>query len=131
MPTLPRRRFLAGMAAITAATAASRFAFGQSTSPFRVSVINDEISQDFGHACEVASKEFGMGWIELRSMWNKNIVSLDEREVVETQRLLKSHQLKVTDIASPLFKVDWPNAPRIEVQRKPELRRQFCPQSAG
>src|ERR1700681_4251887 len=30
------------------------------TSPFRVSVINDEISQDFGRACEVASREFGM-----------------------------------------------------------------------
>lgn len=112
MPTLPRRRFLAGMAAMTAASAAPRFAFTQSTSPFRVSVINDEISQDFGHACEVASKEFGMGWIELRSMWSKNIVSLDEREVNETHRLLRTYQLKVTDIASPLFKVDWPDAPK-------------------
>ena len=113
MPTpLARRDFLAGMVAMTAVTAASRFVFGDSSSPFRVSVINDEISQDFGHACEVASKEFGMGWIELRSMWNKNIVSLDEREIVETLRVLKSYQLKVTDIASPLFKVDWPDAPR-------------------
>ncbi|HXJ89911.1 MAG TPA: sugar phosphate isomerase/epimerase family protein [Candidatus Binatia bacterium] len=112
MPTLPRRRFLAGMAATTAATAASRFTFAQSTSPFRVSVINDEISQDFAHACEVASKEFGMHWIELRSMWNKNIVALDEKEVAETRRLLEKFQLKVTDIASPLFKVDWPGAPK-------------------
>ncbi len=29
-------------------------------SPFRVAVINGEISQDFGRACEVASREFGM-----------------------------------------------------------------------
>lgn len=112
MPTLPRRRFLTGMAAMTVASAASRFAFTQSTSPFRVSVINDEISQDFGHACEVASKEFGMHWIELRSMWNKNIVALDEKEVAETSRLLEKYQLKVTDVASPLFKVDWPGAPK-------------------
>jgi len=34
-------------------------------SPFRVSVITDEISQDFGHACEVAAQEFGMGWVEI------------------------------------------------------------------
>ena len=50
-------------------------------SPFRVSVINDEISQDFGRACEVASREFGMRWIELRVMWNKNILHLDSNEV--------------------------------------------------
>ncbi|HTT21119.1 MAG TPA: sugar phosphate isomerase/epimerase family protein [Candidatus Sulfotelmatobacter sp.] len=112
MLTLPRRRFLAGMAAMSAASAASCFTFAQSTSPFRVSVINDEISQDFAHACEVTSKEFGMHWIELRSMWNKNIVALDEKEVAETRRLLEKFQLKVTDIASPLFKVDWPGAPK-------------------
>ena len=112
MSTLPRRRFLAGLAAATAATAASRLVFAQSTSPFRVSVINDEISQDFAHASEVASKDFGRGWIELRSMWKKNIVALDEKEVAETQTLLGKFQLKVTDIASPLFKVDWPGAPK-------------------
>src|SRR5260370_13574961 len=49
-------------------------------SPFRVSVINDEISQDFGHASEVASREFGMEWIELRGMWNKNVVNLHANE---------------------------------------------------
>jgi L-ribulose-5-phosphate 3-epimerase len=81
------------------------------TSPFRVSVINDEISQDFGRACEVASSEFGMRWIELRGMWNKNIVNLDAKEIVEAQRIIKKYNLKVTDIASPLFKVDWQGAP--------------------
>src|SRR6478672_79710 len=110
---IARRDFLAGMAAVTAASATSRFSFaGSSSSPFRVSVINDEISQDFGHVCEVASQEFGMRWIELRGMWKKNIVSLDEKEVSEARRLLDKYQLKVTDIASPLFKVDWPGAPK-------------------
>jgi sugar phosphate isomerase/epimerase len=110
---LARREFLAGMAAMTATSLTSRFALASnSSSPFRISVINDEISQDFGHACEVASREFGMGWIELRSMWKKNIVSLDEKEVAEAKRILDKLQLKVTDIASPLFKVDWPGAPK-------------------
>src|SRR5215469_16813529 len=110
---LARREFLAGMAAMTAATAASGFSSAApSVRPFRVGVINDEISQDFGHVCEVVSRDFGMGWIELRGMWKKNIVSLDEKEVAETRRLLDKYQLKVTDIASPLFKVDWPGAPK-------------------
>ena len=108
-----RREFLAGMAAMTAAKAASRFVPpSEASSPFRISVINDEISQDFGHACEVASREFGMEWMELRGMWKKNIVSLDEKEVVEARRILEKYKLKVTDIASPLFKVDWPGAPK-------------------
>jgi sugar phosphate isomerase/epimerase len=110
---LARREFLAGMAAISAASATSRFGmFPDSSSPFRVAIINDEISQDFGHACEIASQEFGMGWIELRSMWKKNIVSLDEKEIGEARRILDKYKLKVTDIASPLFKVDWPGAPK-------------------
>jgi sugar phosphate isomerase/epimerase len=81
-------------------------------SPFRVSVISDEITQDFGRACEIASREFGVDWIELRGMWNKNIVSLDPREIEEARRILGKNQLRVTDIASPLFKTDWPGAPR-------------------
>lgn len=110
---IARREFLAGMAAVTAASIGSRFDSADgSGSPFRISVINDEISQDFGHVCEVASREFGMGWIELRSMWKKNIISLDEKEVAEARRLLEKYELKVTDIASPLFKVDWPGAPK-------------------
>jgi L-ribulose-5-phosphate 3-epimerase len=108
-----RREFLRGMVATTAVNAASRLSPPpDSTAPFRISVINDEISQDFGHACEVATREFGMHWIELRSMWKKNIVSLDEKEVAEARRILDKFQLKVTDIASPLFKVDWPGAPK-------------------
>jgi L-ribulose-5-phosphate 3-epimerase len=110
---LARREFLAGMAAVTAANALSRFASAaDSNSPFRVSVINDEIGQDFGHACEVAAHDFGMGWIELRSMWKKNIINLDAHEVTEAKAILEKFQLKATDIASPLFKVDWPGAPK-------------------
>jgi sugar phosphate isomerase/epimerase len=125
MLTLPRRTFLAGLAATTAATAASSFAFAQSTSPFRVAVINDEITQDFAHACEVASKEFGMEWIELRGMWKKNIVSLDEKEVGEARRLLDKFQLKVTNIASPLFKADWPGAPKSKFSESKSFNADF------
>jgi L-ribulose-5-phosphate 3-epimerase len=80
-------------------------------STFRVAVINDEISQDFGRSCEVAAREFGMSWIELRGMWKKNLLQLDANEVQEARRILERFVLRVTDIASPLFKVDWPDAP--------------------
>jgi sugar phosphate isomerase/epimerase len=87
-------------------------------SPFRVAVINDEIGQDFGRACEVASQEFGMEWIELRGMWNKNLLKLDAKEIEEARRILEKNKLRVTDIASPLFKVDWPGAPKSKYSPK-------------
>src|SRR5579864_8582376 len=81
------------------------------SSPFRVAVINDEIGQDFGRDCEIVAKDFGMNWIELRGMWNKNILKLDAKEIDEARNILEKNKLRVTDIASPLFKVDWPGAP--------------------
>jgi|SRR5215510_1518135 len=88
------------------------------SSPFRISVINDEITQDFGRACEIVSKEFGMQWIELRGMWNKNLLHLDASEIAEARRILERNKLRVTDIASPLFKVDWKDAPKSKYSPK-------------
>ncbi len=118
-----RREFLSGLGVMAAATTLPSLSGYASIdppmkSPFRVAVINDEISQDFGRACEVASREFGMEWIELRSMWNKNLLKLDAQEIEEARRILKKNKLRVTDIASPLFKVDWPGAPKSKYSPK-------------
>ena len=79
--------------------------------PFKIAVINDEIGQDFAHVVDVASREFGMQYMELRGMWNKNILKLDSKEIEEARKILERAKIRVTDIASPLFKVDWPGAP--------------------
>jgi L-ribulose-5-phosphate 3-epimerase len=127
MSVLIRRRdFLEGVLAVTAADRISPFTLlAQSGSPFRIAVINDEISQDFGHACQVAAQDFGMRWIELRGMWKKNIVSLDEKEVAEARGILEKYQLRVTDIASPLFKVDFAGAPKSKVGSKGGFQADF------
>src|SRR3984893_16590158 len=78
---------------------------------FKLSVITDEITQDFGHALEVATKEFGLGFVEIRGMWGKNIMALDAKEIAEARNLLEKYKLRVSSIASPIFKVDWPGAP--------------------
>jgi len=94
-------------------------------SPFKISVITDEISQDFGHACEVASQQFGMGWVEMRGLWKKNIANLDAKEIAEALRVLKKNNLQVTDIASPLFKVDWPGAPKSKLADRDQFNSNF------
>ena len=78
---------------------------------FKLSVINDEITQDFGRACEVTAQEFGLRFIEIRAMWGKNIMRLDAKEIGEARKILEKYRLRVSSIASPIFKVDWPGAP--------------------
>ncbi|HMI53775.1 MAG TPA: TIM barrel protein [Candidatus Saccharimonadales bacterium] len=95
-------------------------------SKFKLSVITDEISQDFGHALEVASKEFGFGYVEVRTLWDKNFVALSPQETAEAKRLLDKFNLRVTDVASPLFKTDWPGAPKSKYSpAKPEFGADF------
>jgi len=60
MNCISRRRFLA-TAGMTAAACAARPLIGvaaASKSPFKISVINDEISQDFDHDCYVVAHDF-------------------------------------------------------------------------
>jgi sugar phosphate isomerase/epimerase len=110
---------LIGKARATSSAAATE---GSGQCPFRLAVINDEITQDFERACQIVSRDFGLHWIELRSMWNKNVTELNPKEVEDAKKIIAEHKLRVTDIASPLFKTDWPGAPR---SSQSESRDQF------
>ena len=60
---ISRRTVLAGLGAAAVARGAWLRAAPAS---LQLSILTDEISQDFGHACEVASRDFGMGLVDLR-----------------------------------------------------------------
>ena len=111
-----RRDFLAGVGGVAATSAAANaWAIGagapRKVSPFRLSVITDEISPDFDHACNIAANEFGLSWVELRDIDGKSPINYTEKQIADAQVTLKKYGLRVTDIASPLFKVDFPGAP--------------------
>ena len=108
-----RRRFLQSALSMASVSACHRMAFAFAPAhPFKVGVITDEITQDFDHACSVASKEFGMHWVELRGMWKKSLMTLSDSELAEVEKILAKYSLQVTDIASPLYKAYWPGAPK-------------------
>ncbi len=118
MEGISRRNFLAG-AGVAAATCAAKPLFAMmAESPFRIAVISDEISSDFDHACSVISKDFGLQWVELRSMWGKNLQDLTDAQLGDVEKVLAKYNLRVTDIGSPLFKVDWPGAPQSSFSKK-------------
>jgi len=106
---ISRRDFVIGAGAVT--VSAGLLAQAAKACPFRLAVINDEISPDFDHACYVASHDFGLSWIEIRALWGKGLASLSADEISEAKKILAKNNLKVTDLASPLFKTDLPGAP--------------------
>jgi sugar phosphate isomerase/epimerase len=120
MQSVSRRQFVAGAAAVAASLSLSRRAWA-AASRFKIGVISDEISMDFDHACYVITKEYGLHYVELRALWNKNLQQATDAEIAEAQKILAKYGLTVTDISSPLFKVDWPGAPHSPYGSKEDL----------
>ena len=70
---------------------------------YQLGIISDEVSADFEQACKLISK-WGLPYVELRTMWGKNILELSSSELDEVEASLKRHNLKVSAIASPALK---------------------------
>jgi sugar phosphate isomerase/epimerase len=73
------------------------------SSNFQLSVITDEISQDFDHALDVA-QQFNIEAVEVRSLWNKNIVFLTDEELNQMKMALDQHNMKLSVVCSPFAK---------------------------
>jgi sugar phosphate isomerase/epimerase len=118
--TISRRRFTLGMGLAAASVALPRYARATGMS-FHLGVISDEISQDLDHACYVIAKEWGLHFVELREVWGKNLQVITDAQIAEAQKILAKYSLQVTDISSPLYKVDWPGAPHSQYGSKADL----------
>src|ERR1700709_1963323 len=116
---LSRRSFVAGVgAAATAAALPRAFAMKTAAPKFHLAVISDEIAPDFDHACSVAANDFGLSWIELRTLWKINLIDAADADLAKAEAILAKYKLRVTDIGSPLFKVDFPGAPKSKERTK-------------
>jgi sugar phosphate isomerase/epimerase len=120
MSQLSRRQFVQTGAGAAAALTLPLRAWA-ATAPFKIGVISDEISQDLDHACYVASKEWGLHFVEIREVWGKNLQVITDAQIAEAQKILAKYDLQVTDISSPLYKVDWPGAPHSQYGSKADL----------
>ena len=63
--------------------------------------------------------------MEIRSAWKKNIMNFDAHDISEVLTVVKKNNLQVTDIGSPLFKVDWPDAPKSKFAEKDQFNANF------
>jgi sugar phosphate isomerase/epimerase len=117
---ISRRRFAAGAAA-TAAMLASPLRSFAAGSKFKIGVISDEIADDFDHACHVIANDFGLHYVELRTVWGTNMMKVTDAQIAEAKKILAKYNLTVTDISSPLYKVDFPGAPHSQYGSKEDL----------
>lgn len=120
MNHLSRRHFIQGAASL-ASVLSMPIRVLAAASNFHIGVISDEISQDFDHACYVIAKEYGLHYVELRELWGKNLQEASAVQIADAQKILAKYALTVTDIASPLYKVNWPGAPPSQYGSKADL----------
>ncbi|WP_263378302.1 sugar phosphate isomerase/epimerase family protein [Granulicella paludicola] len=117
---ISRRGFVGGLGAATIAAAFPLRALAAGAK-FKIGVISDEISQDFDHACSVIANDFGLHYVELREIYGKNLQQSSEDDLAKAEQVLAKYKLTVTDIGSPLFKVNFPGAPHSQYASKEDL----------
>ncbi|MGC9320446.1 MAG: sugar phosphate isomerase/epimerase family protein [Armatimonadota bacterium] len=72
---------------------------------FKLSVISDEVSQDFQRVVDVC-REFDVPMVEPRSVWDTAPQDLTDEQVAEMKSILDEAGMGVCAIASPFFKCD-------------------------
>jgi len=87
---------------------------------FPIAAITDEYSPDLEKALEpmVAT---GMTGAELRVVWGKNIMNLNNDELARARDLVAAKGLKVFSIASPLLKCVLPNSPPVDARLQQDV----------
>src|SRR5579862_3583784 len=80
---------------------------------FPLAAITDEFSPDLETATR-SMAELGMRGAELRVVFGKNIIDLNDEELARARAIVERHGLPVISIASPLLKCELPNAPPVD-----------------
>jgi sugar phosphate isomerase/epimerase len=100
-----RRTFLASAAAAVPALLLAR-----PGTAWKLGIITDEISQDLDEALSFI-RSYRLEYCELREVGGKNIMNASPEELNRARRLLRKYGVRVSNIASPLFKYDLPEMP--------------------
>jgi len=82
----------------------------RTSSSFKLGIITDEISEELDQALDFIT-HYSLGYCEVREMWQKNVMSLSREELNRAKTLIARHGLRVSSIASPIFKYALPEMP--------------------
>jgi L-ribulose-5-phosphate 3-epimerase len=83
------------------------------TAPFQLAAVTDEFSNDLERALRVMA-EVHLTGVELRMIWGRNIVDLDDAELDRVRKAVEQYGMTVLSIASPVLKCVLPDAPPVD-----------------
>ena len=78
----------------------------------KLGIITDELTEDFDKALEFIAG-YALAYCEVRELWHKNVMKLSQEELERAKQLIEKHNLKVSEIASPIFKYHLPEMPSL------------------
>jgi sugar phosphate isomerase/epimerase len=78
---------------------------------FKLGIINDEVSYDLEETLRFL-RRYKLSWIELRELWQEDhyITALTKKELQRVKDLLEKYQIKVSVIATYLYKCPLPGS---------------------
>ena len=69
---------------------------------FKLGIITDQVSMNFEKALKTI-KEYGLEYIEIHALWDKNIEELTDDEISSAKKLITKYGLKISNIGSTCF----------------------------
>jgi len=96
---------------------------------FKLGIITDELTGQLNEALDFLSS-YHLRWCELREMWGKNIMNSSRDELDRARDLIERHGVRVSEIASPLFKWNCPQMPAKAGEKRDTFSASFTEQDA-
>ena len=84
--------------------------WGKESFTSKLGIITDELTDDFEKALDFISSQ-SLAYCEVRQLWKRNVLKLSQEELERAKHLIEKHRLKVSEIASPIFKYHLPGMP--------------------
>jgi len=111
------------------AGAASRLQAAKMDVSFKLGIITDEISEKLEDALDFISG-YNLHGCELREIWDNNLMNAPQGDLDRAKKLLADHSVKVSDIASPIFKWNMPAMPAHANEKRDTFKASFTEQDA-
>lgn len=99
------------------------------THGFKLGIITDELTGQLNEALDFISS-YRLQWCELREIWGKNIMSCSREELDRARDLIAHHGIRVSEIASPLFKWNCPQMPAKTGEKRDTFSASFTEEDA-
>ncbi|HTS77156.1 MAG TPA: sugar phosphate isomerase/epimerase family protein [Bryobacteraceae bacterium] len=96
---------------------------------FKLGIITDELTTNLDEAADFLAS-YNLHWCELREIYNKNLMNSPQADLDRAKKVLQQHKLQVSEIGSPIFKWNLPQAPAKANEKRDEFKANFTEQDA-